>query len=116
MIEVEAAAAVSETDEFVSCDDGEKNFLNTLGEQHRKKLSMDIEAAIKMENGPQAPLSTKAGAGLRRGTTKVPKLNMDDFLLDTVAEKQGVGTPPSSRVDTGPMHLATLHESDYDGD
>jgi len=41
---------------------------------------------------------------------------MDDFLIDTVAEKQGVGTPPSSRVDTGPMHLATLHESDYDGD
>jgi len=51
VIEVDAPA-VSETDDFVSCDDGEKGFLNTLGEQHRQKLSMDIAMANKMENGP----------------------------------------------------------------
>ena len=115
-VDVQQPIQLSETDDFVSCDDGDGNLINRLSDMQKQKLSMDI-AAINSDvvDGPSAPYSTKAASGtFGRQKTVVPKLNLDQNFGASAASHQKVATPPSSRRPDQNFHLQTLHESDYD--
>ena len=92
--------AVSETDEFVSCDDGAAD-----GKDHGGKMATELDmAAINVDvTGPAVPLSTK---------NKVPKLNFKG-ALDSGTGKPETPTGKSGR-DMATIHLPTMNEeSDY---
>ena len=97
-VDVQQPIQLSETDDFVSCDDGDGNFINKLSDNQKKKLSMDI-AAINNDivDGPSAPYSTKAAGTFGRQKTVVPRLNLDQNFGASAAQHQKVATPPSSR-------------------
>jgi len=75
--EVKHAAPVSETDEFVSCDDGAEN--KFMSKKAMKAMELDIASINVDVNGPTGPQSVKAdvAANLKN---KVPGLNLGEMF------------------------------------
>ena len=109
------SATSERTDEFLSCDDGEKENLEGNGREE-KKMELDI-AAINIEvneEKKEKPESTRAGTKV-----SIPKLNLPE-AAGMSSRGQGMETPSavSSRRDqqSNDFRLPTMHESDYGND